>query len=92
MATLTLVKSAGALAAVELRPSACRQHQPGIPHAATILKADQTVRNGVFPDGQVRAAPPPGFRIGIAARGLGHPGEKLQRQCVRGILHGNLNI
>src|SRR6185312_2350780 len=63
------------------------EHQPRLAHAAGVLEADQPVGDGVFPDGEMRAASPPGLGVGIAARRLVHPGEELLRQGVRGGLH-----
>ena len=53
-------------------------------------EAHQAVGNRVFPDRQMRAAAPPGFGVGVAARGLLDPGEELLRQGVRGGLHGGV--
>jgi hypothetical protein len=64
---------------LEKGPTSGCQHNPGVLHAAAIFKTDQPVGDGIFPDRQMRTAPPPSLSIRITARRFGDPVEKLLR-------------
>ena len=64
---------------LEKGPTSGCQHNPGVLHAAAIFKTDQPGCDGIFPDRQMRTAPPPSLSIRITARRFGDPVEKLLR-------------
>ena len=81
--------SPGAQPVASRRPPERREHQPQIRSMlGSVLEAHQPVGNGVFPNRQMRAAAPPGLRVGIVARSLVHPGEELLRQRGCGVAGG----
>ncbi|MGB7620097.1 MAG: hypothetical protein WBM06_24340, partial [Pseudolabrys sp.] len=77
---------------VEEFAAARSQQNSRLFHAAAVFKLDQLVGDGVFPNRQMRATPPPGLRVGVTARCLRDPGEELLCQRVRGVLHGETKI
>lgn len=88
-ALISLTPSAKRSIPFEVGATKRGQQDAGILHAAAVFKTDEIVGDRIFPHRQMRATPPPGFRIRVAARAFGDPGEELLRQCVRGILHGH---
>src|SRR5437016_12278278 len=62
---------------IEIFAPARRQQNPRLTHPAAVFKLNKPVGDGVFPNRQMRATPPPSLRVGIAARCLGDPGKEL---------------
>src|SRR5687768_2888817 len=83
--TAELLSSAGCFG--EKCAPARGHNQPALLHGLVWLKTHQSVADRVLPDRQMRAAAPPRFGVGIAARRFCHPGEKLLRQCRRRFVH-----
>src|SRR6185312_12826898 len=83
-----ICRTSGLWPPIEPRPPAPSQYHLRLSHRGAVLELHQPVRDRVFPDRQMRATAPPGFRVGITARGLVEPGEELQRQRLRRLVHG----
>src|SRR5690242_5375329 len=83
-------KSARQFVSLEYGAAALGQGEPSLAHAGAALVANQSLADRVLPDRQMRAAAPPCFGVGVAARRLRHPGEELLRERGCSFVHVSL--